>query len=61
MKPKRYPYIKQKELAKPALLDNPLKLFDQFLMSVLLSANPNNPDHARLVNDLMRTYSQIYS
>lgn len=61
MRPIRYPYSKQKELAKPAPSDNPLKLYDQFLMSVLFLAKPDNPDHARLVNELMRTYSQLHS
>lgn len=61
MRPNRRSYIKQKELAKPALTDNPLKMFDQFVVSVLLTAKPNNPDHVKMVNDLMQTYSQLYS
>ncbi|MBF0775999.1 hypothetical protein BVE84_05680 [Streptococcus azizii] len=60
MRPKRYPYSNQKEPAKPAPSDNPLKIFDKFLASVLLVAKPNNPDHVRLVNDLMQTYSKLY-
>ena len=62
MKPKRYPYSgKKKELAKPVQFKNPLKLFDQFTTSVLCTAKPNNPEHVRLVIELMQIYSQLYS
>ena len=62
MKPKRYPYSgKKKELAKPVQFENPLKLFDQFTTSMLCTAKSNNPEHVRLVIELMQTYSQLYS
>lgn len=62
MKPKRYPYSgKKKELAKPVQFKNPYELFDQFTTSVLCTAKSNNPEHVRLVIELMQTYSQLYS
>lgn len=62
MKPRRYPYSgKKKELVKPVQIENPLTLFNQFIMSVLYNAKPNNPDHIQLVIELMQTYSQLYS
>lgn len=61
MKPRRYPYSgKKKELVKPVQIENPLTLFNQFIMSVLYNAKPNNQDHIKLVIELMQTYSQIY-
>lgn len=62
MRPRRYPYSgKKKELVKPVQIENPLTLFNQFIMSVLYNAKPNNSDHIQLVIELMQTYSQLYS
>ena len=61
MKPKRYPYSgNKKELAKPVQFKNPFELFDQFTTSVLCTAKSNNPEHVRLVIELMQSYSQLY-
>lgn len=52
MRPRRYPYSgKKKELVKPVQIENPLTLFNQFIMSVLYNAKPNNKIHFSVDNE----------
>ena len=55
MRPNKRHYIR----TSTVIPNEQMALFDQFVVSTLSVAKPNNPDHVKLVIELMRAYSYI--